>query len=336
MTSEWEAFVSSQASGSERLPARADCALMDLSHLGLIQVAGADAKDFLQGLLTNDVRELSESHAQLSSHCSTKGRMLANFRVFERDESIYLQSPRETLAATIERLSRFVLRSRVTIAEDQELVAIALAGGCAGDLVARHLGPAPTADNEIRRSGEALIIRMSGPIERYQLIAPMASIKPLWTALSGEARHVAGDYWRLLEIRAGIPVVLSNTADAFVPQMANMQLVDGVSFNKGCYVGQEVVARMQYLGKLKRRLYLGEVESPVAPQPGDDLVAEDGASSGQGTGRIVDAQPVDEGRYELLAVVEVSAAEESGVRLGSDGPRVSLREPPYGFESAAA
>jgi hypothetical protein len=123
------------------------------------------------------------------------------------------------------------------------------------------------------------------------------------------------------------------TTDAFVPQMANMQLIDGVSFTKGCYTGQEVVARMQYLGKLKRRMYLAETACTTPPNPGDELQSPTSTSE-QAAGRVVDARPVGDGRCELLAVVEIAAADEGNVRLGPDGPLLTLREPPYGFPAA--
>jgi hypothetical protein len=150
--------------------------------------------------------------------------------------------------------------------------------------------------------------------------------------VAGEATPVGPEYWALLDIRAGIPSVHAETSDAFVPQMANMQLIDGVSFTKGCYTGQEVVARMQYLGKLKRRMYLAEVTAPEPPLPGDGLYSPSSRSE-QSAGRVVDACAVGGDRYELLVVVEVGAAEGGEVSLGEGGPTLALREPPYGFEA---
>jgi tRNA-modifying protein YgfZ len=138
----------------------------------------------------------------------------------------------------------------------------------------------------------------------------------------------------LLDIRAGIPTIYDRTADAFVPQMANMQLIDGVSFNKGCYTGQEVVARMQYLGKLKRRMYLAEVESDTPPQPGDELFSTS-TTSQQGSGSVVAASPLGGGRYEILAVVEVRSAESGEVRLSDHGPVLQFKALPYPFPADA-
>jgi tRNA-modifying protein YgfZ len=121
--------------------------------------------------------------------------------------------------------------------------------------------------------------------------------------------------------------------DTFIPQMVNLQQVDGVSFNKGCYVGQEVVARMQYLGTLKRRMYLAEVTSPTPVRAGDPLFSP-GNTSEQGAGRVVDARAIGAGRYELLAVVDLQAAQGDELRLSADGPRLHLRAPPYDLTPA--
>jgi hypothetical protein len=141
---------------------------------------------------------------------------------------------------------------------------------------------------------------------------------------------VAGpDFWALLDIRAGLPTVYDQTAEAFVPQMANLQLVEGVSFTKGCYTGQEVVARMQYLGKLKRRMYLARIAAADVPPPGTDLYAP-GSESGQGTGKVVDARRAPAGDIEALVVVETGSAETGDVRLGGpDGPPLTFSPLPY-------
>jgi hypothetical protein len=159
-------------------------------------------------------------------------------------------------------------------------------------------------------------------------------VKSIWQKAAHRAVPADADAWELLNIRAGMPTVEDATAEAFVPQMVNMQLVNGVSFTKGCYTGQEVVARMQYLGKLKRRMYIAEVDTDSAPKPGDVLSAP-GSKSEQGPGRVVDARASAPGHWELLVVAEVAAAEGDGLQLGDDGPMPSLRAPAYGFGDAA-
>ncbi|AGA90719.1 folate-binding protein YgfZ [Thioflavicoccus mobilis 8321] len=343
MNSEWKAFLESLSARIDddgRVafpgpPAHANCMLVDLSHLGLIAVDGPDAREFLQGQLTNDVRELSDRHTQLSGYCSPKGRMLANFRLLRLGETIFMQLPRDQIEATLKRLQMFVLRSRTRLRDaSDELVAIGIAGDEALTRIGSACGALPELDNGLTRIGELAILRIPGTPARFEALGPVAAVKDLWQRLAEGAGAAGAEHWRLLDIRAGLPTVFPETREAFVPQMTNMHLIDGVSFTKGCYTGQEVVARMQHLGKLKRRMYLAEVETGTPPRPGDVLFSPD-SHSGQGTGIVVDAQESAPGRYELLAVVEVESAEQDHVRLGIDGPHLTLRAPPYGFRAAS-
>jgi folate-binding protein YgfZ len=311
--------------------APADCTLFDLSQLGLIAVRGADAPSFLQGQLTNDIRELSPAHSQLAGWCSAKGRLLASLRVMRIGDAIALQLPASRVAETLDRLRRFVLRAQVELEDaGDRWVCIGLAGDCAPGLL-RGLGLAlPEGDGDLAETDGVTLLRLPSPGPRFELIGPPERIAGYWDALTPSTRKGSADLWALHDIRAGIPTVYGETADAFVPQMANLQLIDGVSFNKGCYTGQEVVARMQYLGKLKRRMYWAELESDTQPRPGDALYAPASVSE-QAAGRVVDARPAGPGRFELLAVAEIAAVDSGEVRLGEGGPLLRLAPPPYGF-----
>jgi folate-binding protein YgfZ len=339
MNNQWKAHLLSQgaeidAEGKIRFPdapIAADCALMDLSTLGFIAVSGADAIQFLQGQLTSDLRALTPTHTQLGAHCTPKGRMLANFRALRFDDLTYLQLPRSAAGALVKRLGMFVLRSKVTLEDASDrLVSIGVAGPCAADVLAPQLPELPGNANGLARSGELAVIRIPGTPARFEILGPAEAVAPLWDRISKEATVVNPDYWALLDIRAGLPTVYPQTADLFVPQMTNMQLIDGVSFTKGCYTGQEVVARMQYLGRLKRRMYLAELDADEPPQPGEQLYSNSSTSE-QATGWVVDARRSGPSRCELLAVVEIAAAEGQDVRLGPGGPQLTLRDPPYGF-----
>lgn len=312
-------------------PVEADCALMELSPLGLIAVSGPEAEGFLQGQVTNDVTRLTPDVSRLGSHCSPKGRMLAGFRAFKPDDTIYLQLPRAQVAATTQRLRMYLLRTKATVEDASDrFAAIAVAGDCAPSLLASHLDRVPTRDNEMTRKDDLVAMRIPGPAPRFQILGPVPALEGIWTDLAGTATVVNADYWSLLDIRAGLPTVYPETRDAFVPQMANLHLLDGVSFKKGCYTGQEVVARMQYLGKLKRRMYRAQVGAENPPMPGDALYATSSRSE-QATGRVVDARSNGKGDYELLVVVEIEVKEQA-VRLGgSEGPVLAFSDPPYGF-----
>jgi folate-binding protein YgfZ len=337
MNSDWRAFLASRGGTVDEdgrlsfaeAEAEPPCALVDLSHLGLIRLAGEDTRTFLQGQVTNDVRQVSEQRSHLSGICSPKGRMIANFRVFERDGDLYLQLPRERAEVVAKRLRLYILRAKVQLEDvSDELVRIGLVGECAEALLPAI--PEPT-DGSVAHAEALTVIRHPGPTPRFELIGPAEVVAAFWEKAEREARPASRGYWELMDIRAGIPNVYADTAEAFVPQMANMQLVDGVSFTKGCYTGQEVVARMQYLGKLKRRMYAARLEGDAAPVPGQELYSP-GSASGQGAGRVVDARPSPEGGIELLVVAEIASAEGPGLRLGGeDGPALEMSELPYAF-----
>jgi folate-binding protein YgfZ len=328
MNTTWSDFLASREINKEA--AEPACALNDLSHFGLIRVEGEDAESFLQGQLTNDLRQVTEGHSNLAGWCSAKGRMLANFRCFRRGDAYYLQTPQENLPAVIKRLGMFVLRAKVKISDASDaLMRMGITGDCAEPILTPFIDTLPEAVNGVTHQGPLSLIRLPGPISRYEVVGPAEALIPLWETAESQAVRMGDGFWALQEIHAGIPIIYQSTSEAFVPQMTNMQLIDGVSFTKGCYVGQEVVARMQYLGKLKRRMYLARVESPTPPMPGDELFAS-GSTSGQGAGKVVDAQPRGNG-YDLLAVIEVASAEEDAVTLGENGPKLTIENPPYPF-----
>ncbi|MES9990819.1 MAG: folate-binding protein YgfZ [Candidatus Thiodiazotropha sp.] len=329
MNSEWSDFLASRgapSSSSEDV----SCALNDLSHFGLIRVEGEDAEDFLQGQMTNDIRLVTEDHSNLAGWCNAKGRMIASFRCFRLGGSFYLQTLIDAIPKLVPRLSMYVLRSKVEISDaSDDLVRIGLSGNCASPLLQPFFEELPDQVNGVQQQDEMVLIRLPGSIPRFEVIGPRQQLQELWQTAEGQAQHASKELWALFDIRAGIPTLYPETSESFVPQMANMQLIDGVSFTKGCYTGQEVVARMQYLGKLKRRMYLAHVDSNTPPRPGDELFAE-GSTSGQGAGKVVDAQASGEG-YDLLAVIEISSAEENQVRLGEEGPMLEILNLPYSY-----
>ncbi|NCA89229.1 MAG: folate-binding protein [Gammaproteobacteria bacterium] len=315
-------------------PRQADPALCDLSHLGLIAIAGADAPTFLQGQLTNDVRQVSATHSQLAGYCTHQGRMLASFRLLRRDETFYLLLPRSQVDLVVKRLRMFILRSQVVVTDaSAEFAALGLSGDQAETLLAAACPEPmvlPAKANGQAQAGDLTVIRPAGTAPRFLVLGPVPALTTLWDRLALEATPVNAEHWTLLDIQAGLPNVHPETREAFVPQMTNLQLVDGVSFTKGCYAGQEVVARMQYLGKLKRRLYLGEVTADQPPRPGDALFSPISASA-QSAGTIVEVSPLEQGRWALSLVAEIAAIADGRLALGEGGPLIQVTEPPYGF-----
>jgi folate-binding protein YgfZ len=307
----------------------------DLSHLGLISVHGEDAAAFMQGQLTNDIMQVTAEHSQLSAYCNPKGRMLANFRVFRIDDTWYLRMPRSMVDQTLQRLHMFVLNAKVVLEDASDnFVRI----GYSGPDSERQLGELTTVPANVDdccHADDLHIIRVAGPHPRFEIYGEIESMKKLWERLDVFAAPVGEPCWAMLTILAGVPVIYPGTSAMFVPQMVNLTLVNGVNFKKGCYTGQEIVARMQYLGKLKRRMYLAQVNTSedTPPKPGTQLFAQ-GSESGQGAGNIVNAQPWPDGGYIVLAVIEIASLDKGKVLVGDvEGPELHFMDLPYPFPS---
>ncbi|MEJ2406356.1 MAG: folate-binding protein YgfZ [Candidatus Thiodiazotropha sp.] len=347
MNGEWQGFLeqggASIAEGEVRdfgapdtergLALEADT-LCDLSHDALIRVTGDDSSTFLQGQFTNDIREVSDSHHQLSSYCSPKGRILALFRVFKRQGAVYLQLPKSLLEPTLKRLRMFVLMSKVELTDaSEELARFSLSGPNAEALLAGQLGDIPSEVDAATTSNGITVLRLTGVHPRFNLYGETQPMQQLWQGLSGDgARAIGSEAGRLQDIHAGIPTVQPDTIEAFVPQMLNLQLIKGVNFKKGCYTGQEVVARMQYLGKLKRRMYLLHSDNDTPPGIGDETYSP-ASASGQGAGKIVSVAQSAEGGYDILAVAEISSADGGELYLDEQyHNRLHMLELPYSVE----
>ena len=280
----------------------------DLSHYGLISVHGDDAETFLQGQLTNDVRNVTERHSQYSGICNPKGRLLASFRVFRQGDSYYLCVPMNMIEPVISRLRMFVLRSKVTLEDASDtFVHLGVSGSEAEEELRKFAGSLPDNTNEATRDKDQAILRVPGIHPSYEIFTTIENAKQLWNKLNVQSAPIGSVAWQFLDIQAGIPIIYPETREAFVPQMVNFQLIDGVSFTKGCYTGQEIVARMQYLGKLKRRMYRARVDTSSEPRAGDEVYAGDEES--QSVGKLVSAAPHPDGGYSLLVVLQISSAE---------------------------
>jgi tRNA-modifying protein YgfZ len=298
--------------------------LADLSHYGLIALAGEDAQTFLHGQITNDLRNLRPQAAVFAGYLSAKGRMLANFLVMKRDADVLLMLPEALRESIQKRLAMFVLRAKVKLRDaGGEWVRLGVNGADAA--LAEALGFALPAEMMGMTHGEQAFALRLGEQRCDIFVAPDAA-PVLWDRLAESCRPVGAPAWDWLMVRAGVPMVLPPTQDHFVPQMANMELLGGVSFNKGCYPGQEIVARSQYLGKVKRRLYLAHVDD--AAHPGDELYSAD--LPDQAAGHIANAAPAPGGGWDVLAVTHSSSVEAGDVRLRArDGARLSFQPLPY-------
>ncbi len=336
MNTDWENFLTLQGASffegiiqhfadadEQRLVTEQENILMELGQFSTLRVSGTDAQSFLQNLFSNDIREVSANKAQFSSFNTAKGRMLANFLVWQTGEDYFLQLPCTLAVAILKKLSMYILRAKVKIIDVScDVIALGISGNDAASILSvtdlALLGVQPFLMPSVT------IIKLS-PM-RFILHTPLEHAPALWKTLSEHCRPVGSVYWDWLTLRAGIPVIQFQTQEQFVPQMVNFDLIGGINFKKGCYPGQEIVARMHYLGKLKRRMYLAHVNDAQTPMIGEDLYSAE--MGGQACGTIANVAISPKGGYDLLAVVQITSHDNEIVHLSS-GAQLNFEALPY-------
>jgi len=298
-----------------------------LSHFALIRFTGEHAQQFLNSQLSCDVNSLEPLHARYGSYSTAKGRMLATVLLWREAAGFFMQLPASVREATLKRLSMYILRSKVK-AEDASgaHVLIGVAGKDAGTILKPLFAELPAEPLALTSAEGASLLRLSA--DRYQIIAAPERAPALRDAIGRDAVLVGPAVWDWFDIRAGIPFIAPATQEQLVPQMANLDLIGGVSFSKGCYPGQEIVARMHYLGRLKQRMYLANIEAAESPQPGDKLYSADMGE--QASGMIVSAAPSPDGGSDVLATIQIESVKGDDLHWKSlHGPRLRFLELPY-------
>jgi hypothetical protein len=304
------------APGEELAASRDAAALVPLAHLGVLTVGGADAAAFLQSQLTSDLGQVSPGAAQFSGYCTPKGRLLATFLVLLHSEGYRLVLPRALVGSLQARLGKYVLRSKVAVADSTAGIApLGLCGPKAHAVLSRAFPSPPRLPLEVAHYPQATVAVLPG--ECFLLLADPIHADDLWSRLSLSARPAGAAGWNWHQIRAGVASVFPATQEAFLPQMLGLETYGAVSFQKGCYPGQEIVARIHYLGNLKRKLV--RASAPSAAQPGDALLTEDD----QVAGTVAMVAPSPDGGWEMLAVVQRDALARATLRL-TDGTPVEL------------
>jgi len=291
-----------------------------LPHLGVIAVAGEDAASFLQGQLTQDFALLGQAEARLAAYCTAKGRMLASFVGLKRpDGEILLVCSQDLLAATLKRLSMFVLRAKAKLRDASGEFTLL---GLAGPAVAEVAGAAAAPWHK-QEAGTASVVHLypADGVPRALWLAPSGTPAPQAATMDPAA-------WLWGEVRSGVATLTAPVVEAFVPQMLNYESVGGVNFKKGCYPGQEVVARSQFRGTLKRRAY--RVHGPDPMQAGQEVFHA--ADAEQPAGLVVQAAAAPDGGWDAIVSMQVSAAAGGALTAGSaDGPALALLPLPYGL-----
>ena len=309
-----------------------------LPHVGIIRAAGADAANFLHNQLTQDVLLLPHTQARLAAFCNAKGRMQASFVLFKRsDEEVLLVCRRDLMAQTLKRLSMFVLRAKVSLSVASDAFHLL---GLAGSAVTKALGTeVPNALGPEVPNTQGTEVPGFTPWQRYTaegadvltLYPALGQVRALWLAPASlpVPSHLGpaldSQAWEMGEVMSGIAWVAQATFEAFVPQMLNYESVDGVNFKKGCYPGQEVVARSQFRGTLKRRAFIVQSQEPL--HAGQEVFSSTEAN--QPCGLIAQAASW-QGQHVAIAELQLSAVDGSALHAGqADGPQLLLLPLPY-------
>jgi folate-binding protein YgfZ len=307
-----------------------------VTDLGLIAISGDDAASFLHNQLTNDVEHLGNNEARLAGYCTPKGRLLGTFLMWRDEQAIYLQLPRELQAQLQKRLTMYVLRSKAKLVDATEgpaIDALIGVGGAKGEAALRqHAGELPGAPYTVTRSDAGTVIRLADAFgaPRYLWVTSTATASAALPALRESLALGGNQAWHLAAIHAGVPQVTGKTLEQFVPQMVNLELLGGVNFKKGCYPGQEIVARSQYLGKLKRRTALARIDNAAA-LAGQEVFST--ADPEQPCGMIVNAAVNGEGGADALVEMKLASLEED-VHLGSaSGAKLQFLPMPYPLDA---
>ncbi|MGH1537885.1 MAG: YgfZ/GcvT domain-containing protein [Gammaproteobacteria bacterium] len=306
--------------------------LCELSNLGLIQASGEDALNFLHGQFTNDLNAVTESISQLSSYCNPKGRMLSIFRIFMRNNDYFLLMPRDVIEATLKKLTMFKLMAKVELSDvSDEFIIYGLAGLESDYCLKENNIPIPNTVDQSIQHNETTIIRIPSEDSRLLFISDPKDTSAIKKSISAKSTQTSSDEWELQDIRSGIPQITAETSEVFIPQMVNLELIGGVNFQKGCYPGQEIVARTHYLGKPNRRMFRINIETDNCPKPGTNIFSiKDGE---QPVGKIVVAQNNMEETCEALAVLRTAKEDADDLHLESlSGPNITICNLPYSLE----
>jgi tRNA-modifying protein YgfZ len=305
----------------EERTAMAGPTLTALLSEGLLLASGEDAQAFLQGQLSNDVAQVSPSQSQLAAYCTPKGRVLAIMLLWAKDGAYVLQFASELVQPLAKRLQMYVLRSRVRLADlSGDLVLLGLAGPRAAEVVESEFGFALSAPYQTTTTSRS-VTAIALPGDRVQLAVPVEGAVEVWDRLAQRCTPAGQASWDRHAIASGVPSITAATQDQFVPQMLNLELLGAVNFGKGCYPGQEIVARSQYRGQVKRRLRRFRASEEAVP--GQAVYAAD-----HQVGVVVNSAPEPGGGFQLLAVVQTQSS-EGALSLSAGGLALRPEPVPY-------
>jgi len=320
-------FSPRQPVASARLP----LTLISLEDWALATVTGADGEKYLQGQVTADVSQLTEHQHLLVAHCDPKGKMWSNLRLFRRQDGFAFIERRSLRDAQLTELKKYAVFSKVTIAADDELVLLGVAGFQARAALTNLFSVLPDAEKPLVNDGATSLLWFEHPDERFLLVTDTATAERVTDALRGEAQLNNSQQWLALNIEAGLPVIDAANSAQFIPQATNLQALGGISFKKGCYTGQEMVARAKFRGANKRALWYLAGNASRVPEAGEDLELKMG-ENWRRTGTVLAGVQLDDGRVLVQVVMNNDMEAGSVFRVRDDANTLSIEPLPYSLE----
>lgn len=320
-------FSPRQPVASARLP----LTLMTLDDWALATLVGVDSEKYLQGQVTADVSQMTEHQHLLAAHCDPKGKMWSNLRLFRRQDGFALIERRSLRDAQLTELKKYAVFSKVTIAADDELVLLGVAGFQARAALKNLFSELPDAEKQVISDGATSLLWFEHPAERFLLVTDVATAERVTQALRGEAQLTNSQQWLALNIEAGQAVIDAANSGQFIPQATNLQALGGISFKKGCYTGQEMVARAKFRGANKRALWYLAGHASRVPEAGEDLELKMG-DNWRRTGTVLAAVQLDDGRLLVQAVMNNDMEPDSVFRVRDDVNTLSIEPLPYSLE----
>lgn len=320
-------FSPRQPVASARLP----LTLISLEDWALATVTGADGEKYLQGQVTADVSQLTEHQHLLVAHCDPKGKMWSNLRLFRRQDGFAFIERRSLRDAQLTELKKYAVFSKVTIAADDELVLLGVAGFQARAALTNLFSALPDAEKPLVNDGATSLLWFEHPDERFLLVTDTTTAERVTDALRGEAQLNNSQQWLALNIEAGLPVIDAANSAQFIPQATNLQALGGISFKKGCYTGQEMVARAKFRGANKRALWYLAGNASRVPEAGEDLELKMG-ENWRRTGTVLAGVQLDDGRVLVQVVMNNDMEAGSVFRVRDDANTLSIEPLPYSLE----
>ena len=317
-----------QPAAASRLP----LTLMSLDEWALVSVQGKDSTSYLQGQLTLDVAALDAVQHRPAAHCDAKGKMWSNLRLFHRGEGYTYVVRRNLREQQVTELKKYAVFAKVTIAADDDAVLLGVAGFQARAALANVFATLPDATTPVVQQDDTTLLWFAEPAERFLLITTPAQAEALQQKLAGEAQLNDSTQWLALDIAAGVPVIDSATTAQLIPQATNLQALDAISFKKGCYTGQEMVARAKFRGANKRALYWLAGSASKVPDAASSLELQMG-DKWRRTGTVLSGVQLDDGSVWVQAVLNNDLEPDSVLRVeGDENGKLTIQPLPYSLE----